>query len=144
MTLVGRVVQGGRAVRGLRIDVDALVQQFGDRFHIPLPGSGEEFLIAVVGERQTGDKQEKGGSKDVAKHVSARMGRALCCTSPHSKWDYFSTTSTFGFAMMKPFTGRSGVNEMTSAQLWSVILMCPGPIEPWPSVASRPSHWPFT
>lgn len=36
---------------------------------------------------------------------------------------YFPTTSIAGFAMMKPFTGNSGVNEITPSQPWSVILM---------------------
>jgi hypothetical protein len=31
--------------------------------------------------------------------------------------DYLPTTSIVGFAMMNPFTGRSGVKEITSAQL---------------------------
>src|SRR5262249_23309888 len=57
---------------------------------------------------------------------------------------YLLTTSIVGLAMMNPFTGRSGVNEITPSQEWSVILMCPGPTDPRPSVASRASHWPET
>src|SRR5947199_8966719 len=41
-------------------------------------------------------------------------------------------------------TGKSGVNERSSCQLWSVIFKWAAPTWPLPKVASMGIHWPLT
>ena len=53
----------------------------------------------------------------------------------------YSANGQYGTSTLS--TGRSGANDFSSCQLASVILRCPGPTEPRPSVASSATQPPL-
>ena len=63
-------------------------------------------------------------------HSALRIPHWKCSALRIPHWIHLPITSIVGLAMMKPFTGNSGVKEITLCQLWSVILIWPGPIDP--------------
>lgn len=92
----------------------------------PRFASGSDAAIRLLEPRESLLDLRNGGIVDAGGEQSALIKSKA---SGRSSATHFFT-SIVGFAMMKPFTGNSGVNDTTPSQLLSVILMCPGPTEP--------------